>query len=298
MRFSHIIEEYARYQKLSSSNDKKSLSHLWLLCVHFRNPDLSTISDSDVVEYLNFLLDLGWAHNHVVLKSAKFRTFWKWLNMKGYETFNHELIPAMKKVWVPARVATEDQYRAVIGSIDGDRFHDIRDKAIIMLLWDTGARCGEICSLNVLALNLQLKKAVIRTEKSRGKKPFREIFWTEETNASLMRWIEVRDEYVNSRHCDDPDALFIGASRHGVGARLGVPGIEQILRVRSHKAKVPILNPHSFRHHMGHDLADKGASNTVISSILGHSNLQSSFRYTDLNDQERERAYRKFKEGV
>jgi site-specific recombinase XerD len=55
-----------------------------------------------------------------------------------------------------------------------------------------------------------------------------------------------------------------------------------------------IFNSHSLRHKFGHDLARKGANNTVISSLLGHANLQSSYRYTELFGSEIDEQYAKF----
>jgi site-specific recombinase XerD len=99
---------------------------------------------------------------------------------------------------------------------------------------------------------------------------------------------------------DEPEALFIGVKGgfHGQGARgkrLAICAAGEVFREYSNKAGLPqYLNAHSFRHHLGHELAKKGANNSVISSILGHSSLQSSYRYTALFDKELQLEYKKF----
>jgi len=193
------------------------------------------------------------------------------------------------------KVATEDEVDKVLNAIPTNKpFFHTRDQAIIRMLWDTGARVGELASLNADDLDLKEMCAVIRTEKSRGLKPFREIYWTETTNFWLTEWLEIRQKMVDENVCENPEALWIGRVHNWYGKRLTTGAFGIILRQNCKRAKVRILNPHSFRHRMGHHLSEQGANNSVISSVLGHSNLSSSYIYTELNNKERRGAYNKY----
>ena len=68
-----------------------------------------------------------------------------------------------------------------------------------------------------------------------------------------------------------------------------------MLRRYSNRARIPFVNPHSFRHHMGHDVIQKGGSSADVIKHLGHSTLASSTIYTMMIDRELEERYRTFK---
>src|SRR5678815_3166431 len=92
---------------------------------------------------------------------------------------------------------------------------------------DTGARVGEVVALNVGELDWNRMRAVIKTEKSRGRRPFREIFWTHGTNETLGKWVEKRNRF---RQIKDPEALYICASSHQSGLRMKIHAVAQMLR--------------------------------------------------------------------
>lgn len=171
----------------------------------------------------------------------------------------------------------------------------IRNLAIINLLWDTGARNGEILSLDVGDLQLDRMRAIIRTEKSKGRRPIREIFWTADTHGNILRWLKKRDHLKDIMQFKDSDALFPSVNNQKAGQRLTVKGVGEMLRRYSNRAKIPYMNAHSFRHHMGHDIIKKGGSTADVMNILGHASVQSSTVYTMMTDVELEKRYRVFK---
>lgn len=199
------------------------------------------------------------------------------------------------------RIADEETYKKLVAVIPKKTNHGrhIRNLAIINMLWDTGARNGEILSLDVHDLQLDRMRAIIKTEKSKGRRPIREIFWTEDTNKNLKRWLEKREYLKTKIHFQEPDALFVGISAGPLaptnGRRLAIKGVGEMLRRYSNKAEIPYMNAHSFRHHMGHDIVKKGGSSADVMNILGHATLASSSIYTMMTDKELEERYRLFK---
>ena len=266
---------------------------LRMFCLFLRNPDVDRVSLHDVLDYLNGMKELGWKQNSFTHKCAYLRKFFRFLRLRGHSRLNEELIPIPKREFKPPRVATEDEYEALLKVIpqNTDPRH-IRNRSIINLLWDTGARVGEITALNIDELDHNRMRAVIRTEKTRGRRPFREIFWTHGTNENLGKWVEKRNRF---REIKDPEALFICASSHQAGQRMRPHAVAQMLRNYSRKAHLAYINAHSFRHHMGHDVIKQGGSSADVMNILGHSTLASSTIYTMMTDKELEERYRRFK---
>ena len=134
---------------------------------------------------------------------------------------------------------------------------------------------------------------LIKTKKSRGLRPIRGVFWYDECNDAIKEWIAERERFLKKRGVSG-SALFVATSRdNGVG-RIGPSAINIAFRKASWVAGVPTLNPHSLRHRKGHLLAKSGANNSIISGVLGHSSLASSYIYTMMNDKELEDVARKY----
>lgn len=272
-------------------------------CVFMRDPEISieSITLKHCTDYLQLCRSLGYDENTIQKKAIGLKLLFDYLQRNKHPVLEADLIPIPKKTFRFPRVATNEQYERLMAVIpdDGKSYTHIRNRALIMLLWDTGARNGEITSLELDDLDLDRMSARIKTEKSRGTIPFREVFWRTETNEQLGKWLDAREKFFATVSLSDSNYVFVGIKGghencRGSGRRLQVGYVSEILRKYSNKAQLPVpLNPHACRHHMGRELTKKGVNAAGISSILGHSNLASSFQYTMLFGQDREDLYRK-----
>ncbi len=297
MLFKEAINKFVGWKQINSSKGTLKGYELDLrsFCLYMRNPDIESVQLEDVTGYFNLMAELGWKWNGFLTKSVALRKMFQFYARQGHKVLDYELIPIPRREYKPARVATEEEYGKLLDVIP-ERSNDprhIRNLALVNMLWDTGARVGELVSLNMNDVDLEGMKGIVKTEKSRGMKPFRQIFWSKDTSQNLNRWIEKREELFQRTEFQDPEALFVGACRWQLGKRLTNGAVSIFLRRYSSKAEITTLNAHSFRHHLGHEMAKKGANNSIISNILGHSALTSSYIYTMMNDKELEGEYRK-----
>jgi integrase/recombinase XerC len=294
MKFSDAIQKFSAWRmfQVKPETVRGYDQELRTFCLFLRNPEIENITIGDVMDYLNGLQQLGWKHNSFIPKCMALKKFFEFFRLQGYSVLDEELVPSPRKEYQIPRVLNEDSYRQLIAAIpyNNDPRH-IRNRAIISLLWDTGARNGEVVSLNIGDVDSSRMRAVIKTEKSRGRRPLREIFWTHDTNESLGRWAE-KLRLMETR---EPEPLFVSAAGSNVGHRFTIKGVAEMLRRYSNRAKMPHINAHSFRHHMGHDIVRKGGSASDVMNILGHSTLASSSIYTMMTDNELEERYRKIK---
>jgi site-specific recombinase XerD len=267
-------------------------------CLFLRNPEIENITLSEVMEYLNGMADLGWDRNSFVGKCMALRKFFEFYRLQGYQVISEELIPIPDKEPKLPRVATDEQFKELVAAIPQDTSdpRHIRNLAIISLLWDTGARNGEICSLNVKDLDLTETKAIIRTEKAKTRRPFREIFWSDDTNDYLIRWLKKREHLAKVMKLTEPEALFVSVTSMKCGDRFSIKGVGEMLRRYSNRAKLPYINAHSFRHHRGHHIIKSGGSTADVMNILGHASVQSTTIYTMMHGKELEQRARLFLE--
>ncbi len=265
-------------------------SALRIFCLCMQNPELEDIELTHLLWYLNELEQLGWKPNGINLVGLALRKFFEFCQLRRYSiAFNENLIPLKEKAFNIPRVTGMETFQKLLAEIPmktNDARH-IRNRAILLMLWDTGVRTGELMSLDIADLDLENRTALIKTEKSRGRRPVRQIFWTPETHKFLLKWMEKVNALKKQFNFSDHDALFVSISKSYRqplrGCRMTTRGVAELMRVLSNQAGLPIVaNAHGIRHSMGRDTVKTLRSNSAVSNILGHSNLESSYMYTML----------------
>jgi integrase/recombinase XerC len=294
MKLREAINQFTEWKSYQSADStvRGYTQDLKMLSIMLRYQGVLEIEDlrlPHVMRCLKDMLEDGWTNASLMRKCMALRKFLEFMRMVGVNTLDKELIPVPKPEYKMPRVASEENYRKLLAVVpkNNDPRH-IRNRAIIMLLWDTGLRIGELTSLNVGDVDTGLKRGTVRTEKNRGSRTHRPFFWTAATNKSLVHWIAKRGDK------SDP-ALFISCSSWKVGQRMDTSGIGEALRSYSNKAGLPYMNPHSFRHHLGHEIIHKGGSSADVANILGHASLLSTLKYTQMSDPEVESRYRRLR---
>jgi integrase/recombinase XerC len=264
-------------------------------CVFVRNPQIQNVRLDEIEEYFLTMENSGFSRNGIQMKACALRKLFAALRKRGYIVLDPNDIPLPRKEFKETRVATDEQLFKVLDVLrrSPQKHCRLRNIAITLLLRDTGMRCGELQALDLKDINLEEKRALIQTKKSRGMRPVRAVFWYDECNDALKAWIEERARFLNKRGANE-EALFLIIHRDKGVARIGQSAVNIMLRKASWAAGVPTLNPHSLRHRKGHMLAKSGANNSIISGVLGHSSLASSYIYTMMNDIELEQVARRY----
>lgn len=170
---------------------------------------------------------------------------------------------------------TETEYRQIIETLRAAKPIVSRDRAMIMLLHDTGMRLGELLSLQIEDVE-EDRSAVIRTEKTFRQ---RRVFWNPDTDAVLQQYLVER---VN-RSPGDGEALFV--SRRSVSSKpLSSRSVERMFKGLLRRAGIDRdLCPHSFRHAFIHRLAKLGVPDAIIAQLVGHSTPVTIAHYTKLS---------------
>lgn len=307
MRFNEAISTYTKYKRLErEAKTLQGYEHALLnFCLYVGNPLITQVTIDQVVGYVNEMKELGWKQNTIMCKCVCFRGFFKFWAQKGYPVLNYELIPHVKQEKVLPRVAEKWQIEKLVEVSGGSDPYNIRGVALIKLLVDTGARVGEICSIDMdidtesynLVNGVKQWQYIIKTKKVRSNnfgssKPFRRIFWYEDTNNVLKRWIKARE----SLDIKDKEALFVGVKTWRKGGRMNSYNVGLAFRRLSKRAGLEEhVNPHSIRHMFGNELGNANVNNSIISDLMGHGSLSSSHVYTHLKSPQLSRAHVRFK---
>lgn len=287
MRISEAIEKFVSYreERGSPKTVKRYDRLLRIFCLCMQDPEIADLDLDHILWYFKELKRLGWKPNGIFLISIALRKFFEFCNLRGFGVLNEELIPIRRKEYNIPRVTDLVSFRKVFDQIPKktNNAHHIRNRALLLMLWDTGARVGEILSLDVSDLDLKVRTAIIKTEKSRGRRPVRQINWTEETNGELKKWIGKLEDLKKGFTFADQAALFVSINKSPQasvrGSRMIDRGVAEVMRVLSNRAGLPLINAHSIRHSMGRDAKKALRDPSAVSDILGHSSIESSMVY-------------------
>jgi integrase/recombinase XerD len=169
------------------------------------------------------------------------------------------------------KAITIAQMESVLAATDGDEPQAIRDKALLELLYATGARISEAVALNVDDV---LEVEAVRLF-GKGNKQ-REVPVGSYARAAIERYL-VRVRPVFSARGLATPALFLGAR----GQRMSRQNAWIIIRAAAERANLGIeISPHTFRHSFATHLLSGGADVRVVQELLGHSSVSTTQIYT------------------
>lgn len=153
-------------------------------------------------------------------------------------------------------------------STEAARFIRARDKAIVMLLANTGLRVSELCALEIADVVIAERRGELTVRRGKGNKQ-RTVPLNVDVRRAIVLWRALR--------------LSVGASPILFCDHQGEPlrprGVQRAIEEYGRRAGVPVT-PHTLRHTFAKSLADAGVRAEEIAALLGHSKLETTRRYT------------------
>lgn len=157
---------------------------------------------------------------------------------------------------------------------------DVRDLAIIDLLYSTGIRVGELVNLDRKDIDFEERQCVVY---GKGNKE-RQVYFDARTKLHLLN-------YLGSR-TDNNNALFV--TLDNPHERLKISGVEIRLRELGRKLEIERVHPHKFRRSMATKAIDKGMPIEQVQKLLGHQQIDTTMRYAMVSQNNVKISHRKF----
>jgi tyrosine recombinase XerC len=196
----------------------------------------------------------------------------------------------IKKKWItenPAKVvATPRQDRRVPSFLSEEEMAhfldvppskkplDLRDKAILELLYASGIRVSELVGVNPEDVNLEERLVRVR---GKGKKE-RLVPFGRMAGERLAAYLTVRPVLIGDRVGEK--GLFLNYQGRRITVRSVERMVDKYIRRTAVKRKI---SPHSLRHSFASHLLSRGADLRVIQELLGHESLATTQKYTHLD---------------
>lgn len=209
-------------------------------------------------------------------KVASLRGFFKFLALEGFLKRNPALmLRGPKRVRKLPLFLTEEQVKKLLEAPLANTFKGVRDRAIMEVLYSTGARVAELVALNMEDLDLAGEMSRVR---GKGKK---------ERLAPLGRYaMEALISYREMVHKKFP---LLERSRGPVflnnrARRLTDRTVRRILDHYIQRLDLnPKTSPHTLRHSFATHLLNRGANLREVQELLGHKNLATTQIYTHVS---------------
>ena len=172
-----------------------------------------------------------------------------------------------------------DQVSMLLAATEGEEPARLRDRALLELLYATGARISELVALNVDDV-LDASGAVQESLKLTGKGNKQRIVPLGSFARAALEAYLVRARPLFSRRGLATPALFLGAR----GSRLSRQNAWLALQAAAERAKLSAhVSPHTLRHSFATHLLQGGADVRVVQELLGHSSVATTQIYTALS---------------
>ena len=228
------------------------------------------VTQEHVYAYLGGCRGLATESRHRYFREV--RCFFNWLVDSDY--LEKSPFRGIKNVRLPQRIiqplAPEEIGRLLEACGPGEI--GLRDRALLMLLLDTGARCSEVIQLELAAVDMEGGR--IRILHGKGNKQ-RVVPFAGACRTALAAYLAVRGL--------EPGALFLTSDGHGT-LRTGVPmlqhGLQGVMRRLGRRAGVPKVHAHRFRHTFATWAIQHDARELDVQYLLGHSSPDMVRRYS------------------
>ncbi|MBC7333659.1 MAG: site-specific tyrosine recombinase XerD [Actinobacteria bacterium] len=281
MNISYYIErfkDFLKFERLLSPNTLESYSRdldkFQSFLSERRIENFLTITHKQVLDFLEYLYQTQ-KESSVSRILSTLRSFYRFLVIEGVITKNP--VSGIRNPKLPPKmieVLEENEVKVFLESIPcADKF-ELRDRAMIELLYSSGLRVSEI--INLKLANIDFEEGLVRFVGKGNKErivPVGDI-----AMSFLVRYLGASRHMIEKEY--KSDYVFLNKS----GRKLTRQGFWKILKKYQKKLNLnKNLYPHMFRHSFATHILERGADLRVVQELLGHSSISTTEIYTNVS---------------
>lgn len=268
---------------------KRDLNNLFKYLKITEQEQIYYVNQDALEKYVSYLNEIGRAATTISRSIASTKSFFSYLEEEGKIDKNPALrLKAPKIVKKTPEVLTVKEIDALLKQPSKNTPKELRDKAMLELLYATGMRVSELITLNITDINLKLEYIVCHDRKKNRMIPF----GSEAKNALVKYLDEGRNLLLgnNNNNNNNNDVLFLNCS----GGKMSRQGFWKLIKAYGAKAGINSeITPHTLRHSFAAHLVENGADLKAIQEMLGHSDISTTQIYMSAGNKRVREVYAK-----
>ena len=274
-----ILSKYFDYLESKSLSDNTLKNYFRDLIDYFIYLKLNNLSPTKSIEpnhirkMLSFLIDKGFSKVSISRKISAIKSYITFLEKFNYSKDNYsELISIPKKSKSLPKVMTKKEVSQLIKHVEMNTKKNLRDDALIELLYSTGLRVSEVANLKLKDINL--KKSEIKIL-GKGNKE-RIVIFNNKSKEKIIRYLKNDKRYISIK----TEALFQNKFKEALSTRSIQRILKKYLNFSGINSK---YSTHTLRHTFATHLLEGGADIKVIQQLMGHSSPETTKIYTHVS---------------
>lgn len=232
------------------------------------------VSAKDLSDYVKYLEDNQFAAATVSRNIASLKAFYHFMVEEGIvsEDISEKLKAPKIEKKLPS-IMSPDEVVRLLEQPSGDSPKEIRDKAMLELLYATGIRVTELITLKVSDVNMQMNFILCKDRSKERIIPFGAA-----AKNALARYLDgTREAMLENK---SSDVLFANCS----GQPMSRQGFWKLIKYYAKRADIKAdITPHTLRHSFAAHLVENGADLRSVQEMLGHSDISTTQIYANMN---------------
>ena len=268
------FEQYLREVKQASENTVQSYRRdLMQMITYLEEKEIreaAKVTKTSLHGYILHMEEQGKAATTISRMMAAMKAFFNYECMQACIRRNPaESLHAPKVEKKAPVVLSVDQVSALLAQPSGHTPKEIRDKAMLALLYATGIRVSELIGIQMEDINMNIGFLVCRDGERERTIPF-----GRSAKAALEEYLEhARNELLRGK---GSDYFFVNCT----GGAMSRQGFWKIIKYYGDRAGIEEdITPHTLRHSFAAHLIARGADMRAVQTILGHSDMATTQMY-------------------
>ncbi|MGN0472366.1 MAG: site-specific tyrosine recombinase XerD [Lachnospiraceae bacterium] len=286
-----VVEGFIQYihdvKKASVNTELSYKRDLGKVCDYLTAHGVTSFADvreAHLEGYMSYLEENHFSAATISRNVASVKALYHYMLREGIVTEDVSAVLRSPKIEkkLPEIMSTQEVVR-LLEQPSGDSLKEIRDKAMLELLYATGIRVTELISLKITDVNIGMNFIMCRDGNKERVVPFGNV-----AKQAMVRYIDQAREAMMEGELSD--VLFVNCS----GQPMSRQGFWKLIKHYAKKAGIEAdITPHTLRHSFAAHLVENGADLRSVQEMLGHSDISTTQIYANLNHKRLREVYAK-----
>lgn len=267
----HDIKKTSDNTEMSYRRDLEKMYHFML---QKGISGVTAMTSEDLASYIKYLEDNHFAAATISRNVASIKAFYHFLIQEGIVSKDAaEKLKSPKIEKKMPGILSPDEVVRLLEQPSGNSPKEIRDKAMLELLYATGIRVTELITLKMADLNMKMGVLICKDSNKERLIPFGNA-----AKSALERYLkDAREDMMEDK---SSEILFANCS----GKPMSRQGFWKLIKYYANKADIKAdITPQTLRHSFAAHLVENGADLKSVQEMLGHSDISTTQIYANLN---------------